>query len=94
MVLVTTLAGFFLGSTGKFDWIRVLNTLLGTALAAGGTIALSQYAERGLDAKMRCTRFRALPDGRLQPDGVLIFGVAISLGGVLYLWSCPKLAVE
>ena len=87
MVLVTTLAGFFLGSTGKFDWIRVLNTLLGTALAAGGTIALSQYAERGLDAKMRCTRFRALPDGRLQPDGVLIFGVAISLGGVLYLLS-------
>ena len=85
MVLVTTLAGFYLGSMGRFDWIRLLNTLLGTALAAGGTIALNQYVERDLDAKMRRTRFRPLPDGRLHPAGALTFGVAISVGGVLYL---------
>ena len=56
MVLIATLAGFYLGSWGKFDWIRLLNTLIGTALAAGGTIALNQYVERDLDAKMRRTR--------------------------------------
>jgi len=85
MVLISTLAGYYLGSLGEFDWIRLLNTLLGTALAAGGTIALNQYLERDLDAKMRRTRDRPLPDGRLQPDSALIFGLAISLGGVLYL---------
>ena len=85
MVLIATLAGYYLGSLGKFDWIRLLNTLIGTALAAGGTIALNQYLERDLDAKMRRTRDRPLPDGRLQPDGALIFGLAISVGGVLYL---------
>ena len=85
MVLIAALAGFYLGSMGEFDWIRLLNTLIGTALAAGGTIALNQYIERDLDAKMRRTRLRPLPDGRLQPDGALIFAIAISVGGVLYL---------
>ena len=85
MVLIATLAGFYLGSFGEFDWIRLLNTIFGTALAAGGTIALNQYVERDLDAKMRRTRSRPLPDGRLHPAGALIFGVAISAGGVLYL---------
>lgn len=85
MVLISTLAGFYLGSFGKFDWIRLLNTLIGTALAAGGTIALNQYIERDLDGKMRRTRLRPLPDGRLQPHRALIFGVAISVGGVLFL---------
>jgi len=85
MVLIATLAGFYLGSFGEFDWIRLLNTIFGTALAAGGTIALNQYVERDLDAKMRRTRSRPLPDGRLHPAGALIFGIAISAGGVLYL---------
>ncbi len=85
MVLISALAGYYLGSTGRFDWIRLVNTLIGTALAAGGSIALNQYIERDLDAKMKRTRLRPLPDGRLQPDGALIFAVAISLGGVIYL---------
>ena len=34
MVLVTTSVGFFLGSKGPPDWLRLLPTLLGTALAA------------------------------------------------------------
>ena len=46
---------------------------------------MNQYIERDLDAKMKRTRLRPLPDGRLQPDGALIFAVALSLGGVLYL---------
>ncbi|MFP6642575.1 MAG: heme o synthase [Candidatus Latescibacterota bacterium] len=85
MVLIATLAGFYLGSFGEFDWIRLLNTIFGTALAAGGTIALNQYVERDLDAKMRRTKSRPLPDGRLHPAGALIFGIAISAGGVLHL---------
>ena len=86
MVLVAAFAGFYLGSFGEFDWIRSLNTLIGTALAAGGTIALNQYVERDVDAKMRRTRLRPLPDRRLRPDRALMFAVAISVGGVLYLF--------
>jgi protoheme IX farnesyltransferase len=84
MVLVTTAVGYYVGSTGVLDGLRLLQTLFGTALAAGGTIALNQYLERDGDALMERTRLRPLPDGRIQPTQALIFGVAITAGGLAY----------
>jgi len=84
MVLVTTTVGYYLGSTGVLDGLRLLQTLFGTALAAAGTIALNQYLERDGDALMERTRLRPLPDGRIEPARALLFGVAITLGGLAY----------
>ncbi|MFN8624922.1 MAG: heme o synthase [Candidatus Binatia bacterium] len=85
MVLVTTGAGFYLATHGAVDYLRLLRTLIGTALAAGGTLALNQLLERDIDAKMQRTRRRPLPDGRLQPSEALIFGATITVAGILYL---------
>ena len=85
MVLVTTCVGFYLGSQGMPDYLRLLPTLIGTALAAAGTLALNQYMERDVDAQMRRTRRRPLPDGRLQPAHALVFGVVLTVAGLLYL---------
>ncbi|MEE8242752.1 MAG: heme o synthase [candidate division NC10 bacterium] len=85
MVLVTTLVGFYLASVGTPDYVRLVHTLIGIALAAGGTLALNQYLERDVDARMKRTRLRPLPDGRLQPIEALGFGVAITGVGLLYL---------
>ena len=85
MVLVTTVVGFYLGSPGAVNGVRLLHTLLGTALAAAGTIALNQFLERDGDALMERTRRRPLPDGRLDPGEALIFGVAITAGGIAYM---------
>lgn len=85
MVLVTTLVGFYLGSGSAPDYTRMLATLLGTALAAGGTLALNQFQERELDARMERTRLRPLPDGRIQPLEALAFGAAITAAGLLLL---------
>ena len=67
MVLVTTVVGYHLGSAGEADYLRLLHALIGTALAAAGTLALNQFLEREVDARMERTRLRPLPDGRLQP---------------------------
>jgi protoheme IX farnesyltransferase len=85
MVLITTAVGFYLGSHGGLDYLRLLPTLIGTALAASGTLALNQYMERDVDAKMRRTRMRPLPDGRLQPVDALLFGLVVTLAGIVYL---------
>lgn len=85
MVLVTTAVGFYLGSPGPPELLRLLHTLLGTALAAGGTIALNQYLERDGDALMARTRLRPLPAGRLDPTEALAFGVGITAAGLVYL---------
>jgi protoheme IX farnesyltransferase len=84
MVLITTAAGFVFAAHGV-DWILLLKTLLGTALVASGTNALNQYIEREHDAKMRRTRLRPLPDGRISPRAALLFSVTISILGTLYL---------
>ena len=86
MVVLTTLLGYYLGATeGSFDWLRLALTLLGTSLAASGTMALNQYLERDLDARMLRTRQRPLPDGRLAPWDALAFGSALAVVGVLVL---------
>lgn len=85
MVLITTCVGFYLGAEGSFEYAQLVRTLLGTALAAGGTLALNQFLERDVDAKMERTRLRPLPDGRLQPTEALLFGTVLTVAGLLYL---------
>ncbi len=85
LVVITTVAGFYLGSTGAIDWSLLLNTLFATMLVAGGTAALNQYVERDMDAVMRRTASRPLPAGTLQPRDVVIFGVATIITGALWL---------
>lgn len=85
MVLVTTVVGYHLASAGAADHFRLLNTLIGTALAAAGTLALNQFLEREVDGLMKRMRLRPLPDGRLQPIEALAFGAAITAAGVLYV---------
>ncbi len=85
MVLVTTAVGYRLGSVGTSDWVRLLQTLVGTALAAAGTLALNQYLERGSDGLMRRTQRRALPSGRLTASEALVFGILATLVGLGYL---------
>jgi len=85
MVLVTTLVGYHAGLTGSADYLRVIHLLIGTLLAAGGTLALNQCWERDLDAQMNRTRTRPLPAGRLQPLEAWLFGVALTGLGTAYL---------
>ncbi len=85
MVLVTTAVGFHLGSAGGPLFLPLLYTLAGTALAAGGTLALNQYMERDLDARMDRTRRRPLPEGRVHPGEALVLGCALLVAGVALL---------
>src|SRR5580700_8584852 len=85
LVVITTVAGFYLGTSGPMDWYRLMHTLCGTLLVAGGTAALNQYFERQMDGVMRRTASRPLPSGILQPKEVLIFGVATIIAGTLWL---------
>lgn len=85
MVLVTAFVGFYLGAGSEEGLWRLVDTLLGTALAAGGTLALNQFLERDADGLMARTRHRPLPDGRIQPAEALVFGVLLTSAGLLIL---------
>jgi len=84
-VVLTAAAGFYLGASQGVDLSLFLDTLLGTALVAGGTNAFNQLRERDTDALMHRTRTRPLPSGRLTPRAALRFAAGISVAGVGYL---------
>ena len=85
MVTAVTAVGYYLGVLGVPDWVRVFHLMLGTAMAAGGTLALNAYVERAEDAMMGRTEQRPLPEGRLEPAAALRFGVVAVLAGCAYL---------
>ncbi len=85
MVLVTTAVGYYLGSAAPSALLPLLRHLAGTALAAAGTLALNQWMERDLDARMARTRHRPLPDGRLLPAEAFALGAALLAAGLAVL---------
>ena len=84
LILMTTSAGYYLGSSGPLRIGRLLITLAGTLLVASGTATLNQWMERSYDAQMRRTANRPLVSGRLKGREACWFGLALSAaGGVL-----------
>jgi protoheme IX farnesyltransferase len=85
LVLLTTAAGFYLGSKGAMDGWALARVLGGTGLLAGGAAVLNQYLERDYDARMTRTAHRPLPAGRIKPESAVLLGGILSLAGLVYL---------
>lgn len=82
MVLITSGAGFLMGSGGGVDLWGLVVSSIGIWLVAGGTSALNQVIERDIDARMHRTRGRALPTGRVTPAAATWFSLGLAALGV------------
>ena len=85
LVVASTLAGYAIADGEPLGLIRICGLALGTGLVAGGASAFNQVYERDIDALMRRTRTRPLPDQRLQPAEGVLFGAAITVAGALMI---------
>jgi heme o synthase len=85
LVVATSAAAYYLGGPSHPDLTAMTLAVAGTALVAGGAAVLNQLYERDTDALMRRTRLRPLPDGRVAPGDARIFGLALSLAGLVLL---------
>jgi protoheme IX farnesyltransferase len=81
LILMSTGVGYFFGADGRWDFIVLIHTLIGTGLIASGTFTLNQWWEREADSKMRRTAQRPLAAGRMSPAHALWFGIALSIAG-------------
>lgn len=79
LLLITTYGGLVIGGKQWPSFSLTMWTLLGGALAAGGSSALNQYIDRELDKNMQRTAKRPLADGRLTDAEGLAFGLGMSL---------------
>lgn len=79
LLLITTYGGLVIGLKAWPSFSLTMWTLIGGALAAGGSSALNQYIDRELDRNMQRTARRPLADGRLTDAEGLAFGLGLSL---------------
>jgi protoheme IX farnesyltransferase len=93
LVLITTLAGMYLGAPEGVPLAILVHGLLGTALVAGGAAALNQVWERETDSLMRRTRLRPIAGGRLRIADGTWFGILLAGTGLVELmWEVNTLS--
>lgn len=85
MVMISAGVASLLASD-SFRLVVLIHSVLGTGLLAAGVAALNQYLERDVDSRMRRTSRRPLPARELTPRQALVFGVAVSASGMLYVF--------
>src|SRR5687768_11499128 len=86
MLVLTSAAGFYLGSRGSFDIALFVNAMIGISILAFGVANLNQYMERATDSLMERTKGRPLPSQRLVPREALVFGLAQCAVAEIYLF--------
>ncbi|NBD26224.1 heme o synthase [Paenibacillus glycinis] len=84
---IAAFGGFWVASKwDNIDWLLLLYMLIGSALTMASACVINNYWDRDLDMKMERTKNRALPQKRLHPTGVLVYGIVLGIIGVAVLF--------
>lgn len=93
LIVISTAVGYCYGVTSWFNFVTFLHALLGATLMAAGAATLNQWWERDIDTQMHRTKTRPIPAGTVKSQHALVFGIALSVFGLLELWAfCNVLA--
>jgi heme o synthase len=91
LLLVTTVPVMFVASRDLPSATRVLCTVAGGTLSAGGANAANMVYDRDIDAVMHRTQRRPLVQGTVKPVEAGIFAAALELGAFVLLWRTTNL---
>ncbi len=98
LLVFTTVTAMIIAANGVPALDILLATILGGALASGGSSAVNQYYDRDMDSKMSRTKKRPIAAGRISPMAGLAYGVALillstALLGTFVNWLAASLAL-
>ncbi len=83
MVVVAVAAAGYIASLGQAPLAIILHAMFGALCLSASASATNQWWESSLDARMRRTRNRPLPAGRLAPAAVMsVAGFLLVVGAV------------
>ena len=68
----------------ELDTWGLIHIIIAGGLASAGSSALNHYYDRDIDPLMKRTITRPIPSGRIKPNSVLIYGLAVSVISVVY----------
>src|SRR5215469_4421291 len=88
LIVMTAWCGYYFASRQSgfpVLGLGLVHALLGIGLVSSGTAALNEVMERDTDRLMRRTAKRPMPAGRMTALHGAVAGVALAVGGSLYL---------
>ena len=91
LVVYTGVIGL-MQAPGFIHPVIAFTAILCIAVAAGAAGALNMWYDRDIDAVMRRTATRPIPDGRIPPNGALGFGVVLAISSVLIMYLATNVA--
>ena len=86
LVVFTGFVGMIL-APGPIHPILALAAILCLSVGSGAAGALNMWYERDIDALMKRTQNRPLPQGKLYPGEVLGFGITLAVGSVIVMYT-------
>ncbi|MDE0591628.1 MAG: heme o synthase [Dehalococcoidia bacterium] len=79
LLLVSAIAGAFLGAGSTPTLEVIVAVLIGGALASGGAASLNMAYEAELDQRMGRTKNRPVAEGRISALTAVIYGIALNI---------------
>ncbi|NNN12281.1 MAG: protoheme IX farnesyltransferase [Acidimicrobiaceae bacterium] len=91
LLLITTVPAMVVANQGIPSLIKIVYTVLGGTLAAGGANAVNMWFDRDIDAMMKRTQHRPLVTGDVSPSSAIIFAIGLEAVSFLMLWDSVNL---
>jgi len=91
LVVFTGLVGLMLAPGALHPFVAAVAVAC-IAVAAGAAGAINMWYDADIDAKMKRTARRPIPDGRVEPSEALAFGVVLSVASVVTMTLATNLA--
>ncbi|OTF79774.1 protoheme IX farnesyltransferase, mitochondrial-like protein [Euroglyphus maynei] len=85
LVVLTTVAGFYMAIESSLNPMLLFSTLIGTALTSGSAAAWNNFLEVPFDSQMRRTQARPLVKGSLTPLHAALFATVTGVSGLTIL---------
>ncbi|HYA58593.1 MAG TPA: heme o synthase [Thermoplasmata archaeon] len=83
LICLVGVGGFLLASPTSVNFVRLALLVVTGAAASAGSAMLNHYFDRDLDARMRRTKERPIPDERIAPSSTAaVFGLVLLAVGI------------
>ncbi len=95
LVAFSAAFGYLLGHSAAINWMTFIALTLGGFLVSGSSITMNQILEQVFDARMKRTRERPLPTGRISNQEALAFALFTAFTGLsLLAWQTNLLTLS
>lgn len=83
--VMTAAAGYLLATKDHPRLGEFLALLFGTALIIASACVFNNYIDRGIDARMKRTKNRALANGSIKPRSAILYALVLGISGFMIL---------